>query len=90
MKYESFAANDTVTWADHKNSIDADFIRTDLRPNYGEGPFVVLHVQDLSTTIGRILGSHPQKLYVGKKVDVGPPEPISNIFSAYWFTKVKE
>ncbi len=77
-----FAEGDTVTWADFKEVENTRYLQMILKKKYGQGPFVVLHVQALQA-------DPHQKLHVGKKTENGHVVAIDNIFSAYWFTLLR-
>ncbi|MCX6736057.1 MAG: hypothetical protein NTZ13_03150 [Candidatus Parcubacteria bacterium] len=76
-----FAEGDTVTWADPKDSENTRYLQMILKKDHGQGPFAVLHTQELQ------IAPH-QKLHIGKITENGDIIAIDDIFSAYWFKEI--
>ena len=80
---ELFAEGDIVTWDDFKEEENTRYLQMILKKDHGQGPFAVLHTQELQT-------APHQKLHIGKITENGHVAAIDNIFSAYWFKKFEE
>ncbi|MCX6739497.1 MAG: hypothetical protein NT098_05650 [Candidatus Parcubacteria bacterium] len=82
-KQKLFAEGNIVTWDDFKEKENTRYLQMILKKDHGQGPFVVLHTQELPS-------APHQKLHIGKKTENGHTVAIDSILSAYWFKKFEE